>query len=583
MIDPTPTPLDAKRIVAGLTLQQRAGLLVHPIVVLGDAVDPESVPPWGGPSLRELIVDHGIRFFCLGSTPSPSRLRAALAPLQELARSSGSGLPIVFSTDPRHGFAQTEGAAHAASGLSRWPETLGLGALGDEELVREYGETVRRDYVAMGIRMALHPQVDLATEPRWARQLQTFGADPGTSARLVRAFIEGLQGASIGGDSVAATTKHFPGGGPQRDGEDPHFPYGREQVYPGGRFDDHLEPFRAAIAAGTAAVMPYYGMPVGLELGGRPVEPVGFAFNRRIMHGLLREELGFEGVALSDFGLVTDQTIFGKPFPAKAWGVEHLSRAERLALLINAGNDQVGGEHDVPLLVDLVERGLVDEQRVIEAAERVVSLQLRLHPEPLRDDEQHDLLAPEVVTLGLRAQSRTIAVLENREVGGAPLLPLGGERAVLLEGVDAGALPAGWRSVGIEEAEIAVVRIAAPFEPRDEYFLEAGMHQGSLELPTTEVARILALAARLPVVLVVHLDRPAVLTPVAGAVSALLADFGAEDAALLDALTGAIAPEGRLPFELPSSMEAVREAHSDVPGGSEAPLYPFGWRTTAWR
>ena len=82
-------------------------------------------------------------------------------------------------------------------------------------------------------------------------------------------------------------TKHFPGGGPQKDGEDPHFPYGREQVYPGGNFDYHLIPFEAAFAAGTAQVMPYYGMPVGTEY-----EEVGFGFNRSVITGLLRERTG---------------------------------------------------------------------------------------------------------------------------------------------------------------------------------------------------------------------------------------------------------------------------------------------------
>ncbi|MGO7984220.1 glycoside hydrolase family 3 protein, partial [Rhizobium johnstonii] len=69
--------------------------------------------------------------------------------------------------------------------------------------------------------------------------------------------------------------KHFPGGGAQKDGEDPHFTYGKEQVYPGGNFRYHLEPFVAAIEAGVAEIMPYYGMPVGTEY-----EEVGFAFNK---------------------------------------------------------------------------------------------------------------------------------------------------------------------------------------------------------------------------------------------------------------------------------------------------------------
>ena len=73
-------------------------------------------------------------------------------------------------------------------------------------------------------------------------------------------------------------TKHFPGGGPQKDGEDPHFAYGREQVYPGGQMEYHLAPFRAAIDAGTSQMMPYYGMPVGTEW-----PEVGFAFNKPVI------------------------------------------------------------------------------------------------------------------------------------------------------------------------------------------------------------------------------------------------------------------------------------------------------------
>ena len=93
---------------------------------------------------------------------------------------------------------------------------------------------------------------------------------PSSPARLVAAYIRGFQGDELGPTSVACMTKHFPGGGPQLDGEDPHFPYGKEQVYPGGSSSTTCRPFEAAFAAGTAQIMPYYGMPVGTESrGGR--------------------------------------------------------------------------------------------------------------------------------------------------------------------------------------------------------------------------------------------------------------------------------------------------------------------------
>jgi beta-glucosidase len=126
------------------------------------------------------------------------------------------------------------------------------------------------------------------------------------------------------------------------------------------------------------------------------------------------------------------------------------------------------------------------------------------------------------------------------------------------------------------DADVAVVRLAAPFEVRNRYFLEAMTHQGSLDFPPDVVQRVRALAAQVPVVLDVYLDRPAVLTPMDPDVTGLVVNFGASDAALFDALTGRIPPRGRLPVELPRSMDAVRASRPDVPSDTDDPLYPFG-------
>src|SRR5690606_22600978 len=136
-----------------------------------------------------------------------------------------------------HGVVTNSGASWATPFFSAWPETLGLAAIGSADLVRRFADTVRREYRAVGIRAALRPTADLATEPRWARQRETFGQDPELVSRLAASQLAGLQGPELGRESVAATAKHFPGGGPQSGGEDAHFPYGQEQSYPGGRFD----------------------------------------------------------------------------------------------------------------------------------------------------------------------------------------------------------------------------------------------------------------------------------------------------------------------------------------------------------
>ena len=570
----------ARRIVEDLSAQEIAGLLFHPIIALTADHDPDQASPFG-PSTRELIVERGIRHFCLADIPSPAQTAEVLSGLQQIATTHGSRLPIIFSTDPRHSFLQNMGATHRADGVSQWPEPIGFGALDDPDLVREFASIVREDYRAMGIRMALHPQVDLTTEPRWARQAQSFGADPLLTSRLATAFLEGLQGPVLDGGSVAATVKHFPGGGAHKDGEDPHFPYGREQIYPGGRFEDHLMPFRAAIAAGAAAIMPYYGMPVGLTRNGRAVEEVGFAFNRALITDLLRDELGFDGLVLSDFGLVHDAVVFGKPFPARAWGVEHLDAGQRIARLLNAGVDQLGGESDTPLLVSLVEDGRISPDRVQDAATRVVELNLRLMGDaieaaPVRDPR--DLPLREHVVLGRLAQSRSITVLHNGSLGDSEALPLAGPRRAHLVGIDGSALPESWTAVNPADADVAIVRLAAPFEPRDHYFLESGMEQGSLEFPASVIDELRDLAAQTPLIVAVTLSRPAILTPIAEFATAIVADYGASDVALMDALTGLVTAEGRLPFELPRTMAAVVASHPDVAGGTVDPLYPANWR-----
>ncbi len=581
MTNPTETTATrdsvAQEFIRGKSDADLVGLLFHPMVFIGPGHDPD-VPTPLGPSTRELIVDRGIRHLCLGAMTSPTETAHIIQSLQAIATTHGTRLPITCSTDPRHSFLQNLGASHRADGMSQWPEPIGLGAIDDPDLVEEFARIVREDYRAIGIRMALHPQVDLTTEPRWARQAQSFGVSPEKTARLLRAFLSGLQGDRVSGSSVAATVKHFPGGGPQRDGEDPHFSYGREQVYPGGRFEDHLLPFRTAVELGAAAIMPYYGMPVGLKLEGAPVEEVGFAFNRRIITDLLRDQLGFEGVALSDFGLINDAAPFGKPFPARAWGVEHLDGAQRMARLINAGIDQLGGESDTAQLGRLLDDGHISHERFREAVTRVVSLSLDLFPGALLQDSPplSGLEDREHIALGHAAQARAITVLVNGEIDGRPVLPLAGPGRVYLRGIDESALPDGWSAVSGDEAELAIVRLSAPFDFRDTFFLEASMEQGSLEFPDEVITEIRELAAACPVVVCVTLSRPAILTPLLPHVTALIADFGASDAAVLDALSLAHAPRGRLPFELPRSMAAVVASSPDVGSDTDDPVFPVG-------
>lgn len=560
-----------------LSLEEKVGLLFCTVITVSEPGAHDAPGQFGEGTVRELVANRMISHFSLSELPSPVQTARWHNAVQELAESNPHGIPISFLSDPRHGFATTEGMAMSAGHLSQWPELLGLAAIGEAALFERFGTIARIEYRALGITGAIHPQLDLATDPRWARQLQCFGQDPDLVSEFGAAFIRGMQGAELGPSSVACMPKHFPGGGAQKDGEDPHFPSGKEQVYPGGRFAEHLQPFQAAIAAGARYMMPYYGMPVGLTLDGEPVEEVGFGFNYTILTKLLREKLQFDGVVTTDYAIISDIVVGDLAWPAKAWGVENLTTAERVALAFNAGVDQLGGEAATELLLDLVKQGALTESRIDESVRRILAVKfdLGLFDHPYIDEEAaaETVAAPEFLAEGHRAQARSITVLKN-----ANILPLQPGTKLYLDGLDESTAREYEAELAVDpaEADVAILRISAAFEPRNTYFLEATTHQGSLDYSPEFVDRVAALAGTVPVVLDVHLDRAAILTPLEPHATAIVANFGASQRALLDALFGRIEPEGRLPIELPRSMDEVRVSHPDVGSDTANPLFPVG-------
>src|SRR4029453_7889957 len=130
---------------------------------------------------------------------------------------------------------------------------------------------------------------------------------------------------------------------------------------------------------------------------------------------------------------------------------------------------------------------------------------------------------------------------------------------VYVEGLDGNDLPGTLVVVASpEEADVAIVRIQAPYEPRDGNFIEALFHAGHLVFEDGDIAELLELMRRVPTVVDIYLDRAAVIPEVADGAAALLASFGATDDALLEIVLGRATPTGVLPFELPSSLESVR-------------------------
>ncbi len=570
-------------LLSRLSLAEKAGLMMQSVVsvTVDGTVDGPQIAD-RTPTARELVETRLVTHLNVHKIPEPRLMARWANQIQRLAERTGHGIPVTISTDPRHSFTENSGASFSADHLSAWPEPLGLGALGDESVVREFADIARREYLALGIRAALHPTLDVATEPRWPRQYSTFGQNAERVGRLGVAYVDGFEGGpAVGSHSVACMAKHFPGGGPQRAGEDPHFPYGKEQDYLGDMFEYHLEPFRRVIARGVSAIMPSYGVPIGLTLNGEPVEEVGFGFNKQIITGLLRGELGYDGVICTDWGLITESRIADRTLPPRAWGVEHLSEIERVQKIIEAGCDQLGGEENPGHIIELVESGRVPETRIDESVRRLlrVKFELGLFENPyVAEDAAAESVGTETFrAAGESAQARSMVVLTNGRTT-APALPLRRGTKVFSSEVS----PAAVKAAGLqfvaepEAAEAIIVRVVAPFDPRDRYMLEASFRAGSLEFAPEVGERLRALSEHAPVTLAVHLDRPAILEPLMQHCAAVIAEFGASDTALLEVITGRIQAEGSLPFDIPRTAEAVAASRPDMPGDTPRPLFLEG-------
>ena len=195
-------------LLGQMTLEEKVGLMFHPMLgIQKDGSLMEDVTPLNPHPTSELVGERYISHFNIYQVPSPGVLASWHNSLQRLAEETRLGIPITISSDPRHSSPDTAFTQGMAGGFSQWPEPPGLAAIGDEALVQEFADVARREYLAVGIRIALHPMADLATEPRWSRVNGTFGADAALAARLVAAYIRGFQGERVGPDSVICMTR----------------------------------------------------------------------------------------------------------------------------------------------------------------------------------------------------------------------------------------------------------------------------------------------------------------------------------------------------------------------------------------
>ncbi|AHG20108.1 beta-glucosidase [Chania multitudinisentens RB-25] len=597
----------ANNLASLMTTEEKAGLMMHGTLPLtAERVNTEAA--------KKDIIDNAVNTFITRMAGNPNYISHDNNQIQQIAEGTRLGIPIIISTDPRNHFTNDPNATSVVAGsFSQWPETLGFAALDDVELMKKFGDIARREYRAVGIQMALSPQADLATEPRWGRINGTFGEDNQISKRMTQAYIEGFQNGNTGlnKDSVITVVKHFSGGGPQLNGLDPHNAYGKEQVYPADAFEYHLLPFEGAFAAKVAAVMPYYGQPVDLWYKGTLIESVGFGFNKQILTEILRGRYAFDGVILSDWAILSDcedTCITGmsdaevatgiSPFAivpiGMPWGVEHLSRQERIVKAVDAGIDQFGGTSDPVALIAAIEEQQITEERINASVVRLLKqkFSLGLFEDPYVDETTAATLVgnDDFQQQATDAQSRSHVLLKND----SDLLPMSltGKKA-FLHNVNAEVAARYGLTVvtTLEAADIAIVRVDAPYQT-DPHYPFGSVHFGQLGFDDQESVVLDEKAGiysgsddyqiikqikhqGIPTITSIYLDRPAILTNIVDKTDVLLANFGSSDATLFDIISGKVKPEGRLPFELPSSWDAVLQQKEDAPHDSADPLYPI--------
>ena len=574
----------AEDLLQQMTLKEKIAQMQHPTFVpRPDGSAPSFLEKWA----QELNVGYVL----VRDLPDGKTAAKTMNQLQSWCEASRLGIPILVSMDSVHGTSYVGGAlVH--------PHNLGLAATRDVDLVRRLTEATREEHLAIGVRMTLSPVADIGTEPRWGRVMETFGEDPDLVAEMVKTQVLAFQnGPELNSRSVLTTVKHFPGSGPQMDGVDmAPIVASKETMY-----RHHLKPFIAAIEAGTGSVMPYYSIPLALDM----MAALG---SKVALQEVLRGELGFEGIITTDWGM-----IWGIQQSATFVGGE-ISHDEAIVIGVAEGQvDGIGGE-SIRLIDDmarLVDEGLIDEEIIDRAVRRtlVAKFKMGIFDNPYVDVEYAEQLVgcPEHQALSLEAARKSMTLLKNTGI-----LPLKSPKKVLVAGLraaDMDSLTGGWTSQqsGVtileeiksrvevqggtvfyegdnadaaaemaKECDLAIVVVGEPA-----YMHSPPWGANTLEITPSQQEMLEAIAETgTPIVVIVLMGRPYILTWCAENVDAILVAYypGTQGAvAIADVLFGIYNPTGKLPVQIPRSMEQVRRQKSDEPFDIEDPLYDFGF------
>ena len=581
-------------LISKMTLEEKAGLMIIP--EFQDIEGSKMEQP-------NNLIDQHARYFIYRDTPSADVIANINNQLQEKTEGTRLGIPAILISNPRNHFTTIGkisdiekaenyyvNAKDEPGQFSIWPDSLGLAATRDLDLIKEFAQIARKEWTATGFRKMYGYNADVATDPLWPRIQETFGEDPKLVSDINYTLIKGFQGEELDETSVSLTTKHFPGGGARKQGRDPHFKEGSFNIYPteGSLQKYHLPPFKAAIEAGTTSILPYYAYPSNesAEQGlphyseNQQFEEVGFAFNKAFLTDLLREKLGFKGYVNTDTGAVAD----------RAWGVEHLSLEERIAKAINAGSNISSGRKDPQPLIKAVKQGLVNEEQINQSVAYLLTEMMKLglfenpYVNPKRALEViNNPASQEKADL---AHRKSIVLLRNDR----NLLPLNDQKIkdikLYVEMFTSGNQNANTIALRkdiqkyhsditltdrLEEATHALVWIL----PKQDLLSRPSHITIGPETKIHNKNRIFEIQKTVPTITVINFSSPWLIQEIEPNAAAVIGTFGVKTEALMDVIRGKFNPTGKLPLTIPASQEAVANEKGDVPGFDESPSYVY--------
>ena len=378
---------------------------------------------------KKFLQEDNLRHVLLTTVQSPEIAAQWNNKLQAFCEGVGKGIPANNSSDPRHATsAKAEYDAASGGEISMWPSSLGMAATFDPALTEKFGQIAAAEYRALGITTALSPQVDIATEPRWARFNGTFGESPLLSAAMAQAYCDGFQSNAWGIKSVNAMVKHWPGGGSGEAGRDAHYANGKYAVYPGNNFEAHKIPFLEGAfklkgqTKMASAVMPYYTISWNQDT--KNGENVGNGYNKFIIKDLLRDKYKYDGVVCTDWNVTGDHKVMDSFLDGKSWGVENLSLAERHYKVLMAGVDQFGGNNDAKPILAAYQMGVKEmgeakmRVRMEESAVRLLKniFRVGVFENPYLDavETKATVGKPEYMKAGYEAQLKSVVLLKNQ-------------------------------------------------------------------------------------------------------------------------------------------------------------------------